>query len=117
MQIYLEMKMVIYQPIGYINLRDMKLVIILICLSALVWYILFKCIKGEQYKLTYIYPKTGHKYLVLDRCKIKSPETGEWHDAYYYKGLDDNNYYAREQRDFVDKFISLKDWENGNEDK
>lgn len=90
----------------------MGLVIILICVSALVYYALHRYIKGMQYNLTYVYPKTGHKYRVLEICKIKSPETGEWYDAVYYRGLDDGKYYARKKSDFASKFVSLKDWKD-----
>lgn len=73
--------------------------------------------KRARNDLTYVYPKTKHRYLVIRKCKIKSPETGEWHDAFYYRGLDDGKYYAREKNDFASKFVLLKDWENGNKDK
>lgn len=65
----------------------------------------------------YIYPKTEHRYLPIYRCKLKCPSTGEWFDAVIYKGIEDEKYYVRERKDFFNKFVKLKDWENGNKDK
>lgn len=65
----------------------------------------------------YVYPKTGHTYLPLYKCKSKCPSTGEWFDAIIYKGMEDEKCYVREIQDFFDKFVKLKDWENGNKDK
>lgn len=65
----------------------------------------------------YIYPKTGHTYLPLYKCKLKCPSTGEWFDAIIYKGMEDEECYVRERKDFFDKFVKLKDWKNGNKDK
>lgn len=31
-----------------------------------------------------IYPKNGHQYLPLFRCRLKCPASGEWFDALIY---------------------------------
>lgn len=62
----------------------------------------------------YIYPKTGHKYLCLTKCKLKCPSTGNWYNAVIYEGIEDGNYYVREEKDFFAKFVKLKDWKDGN---
>lgn len=87
--------------------------LVLLCILALGYYIA----KRARNSYTYVYPKTEHRYLIIRKCKIKSPETGEWHDAFYYRGLDDGKYYAREMSDFTNKFVLLKDWKNGHKDK
>lgn len=68
-------------------------------------------------KNIYVYPKTEHQYKVLYRCKMKLPVDGTWIDALIYLGLDDGNYYVRERRDFLNKFVKLNDWKNGNKGK
>lgn len=66
---------------------------------------------------TYIYPKTGHKYLCLTKCKLKCPSTGNWYEAVIYEGIEDGNYYVREEKDFLAKFVKLKDWKDGDKSK
>ena len=62
----------------------------------------------------YIYPKTGHKYLCLTKCKLKCPSTGNWYNAVIYEEIEDGNYYVREEKDFLAKFVKLKNWKDGN---
>lgn len=73
-----------------------------------------KNIMKEKNNNTYIYPKTGHKYMPLYRCKLKCPINGEWFDALIYQGLDDGGkLYVRERKDFLDKFVKFLDWKDG----
>lgn len=38
-------------------------------------------------------------------------------DVLIYIGLKDGNLYVRERKDFLDKFVKLTDWKNGNNGK
>ena len=59
----------------------------------------------------YVYPKTKNKYIVKGIVKMKDTLTLEWVDAILYISLKNGNYYVREEKQFFDKFITLKDWE------
>lgn len=80
-------------------------------------YLLMKVALKEWKKKVYVYPKTEHLYMPLYRCRMKNPTSGEWFDAIIYKGVEDEKFYVRERKDFLDKFVKLKDWENGNNSK
>lgn len=73
--------------------------------------------KREYEKNIYVYTKTNIKYKVLYRCKLKIPVSGSWMDAIIYQSIDDGNLYVREKRDFFSKFIRLKYWKHGNENR
>ena len=45
---------------------------------------------------------------------MKNPTTGEWFDAIIYKGVEDEKFYVRERKDFLDKFVKFIDWKDGN---
>lgn len=80
------------------------------------------CVIGARYvirlrikeirSITYVYPKTGHKYMPLYRCRMKNPVSGEWFNALIYQGMENGELYVREYKDFFDKFVKLLDWEN-----
>ena len=72
--------------------------------AAIIW-----AIQKELDKHTFVYPKTGNKYVTLYDIKMKDPSTGEWKDAIVYKGMT-GDYYVRETRDFFNKFVKLHDW-------
>lgn len=55
-----------------------------------------------------VYPKTGHKYMPLYRCRMKNPVSGEWFNALIYQGMEN----GEEYKDSFDKFVKLLDWEN-----
>ena len=58
----------------------------------------------------YVYPKTENRYLVLGECKLKCPSSGVWYDAILYQSVNDSSkLYAREKKDFFDKFVKLND--------
>lgn len=49
---------------------------------------------------------------------MKDTDSGEWIDAVLYISLKNGHYYVRDKRQFLDKFVTLKDWEkNGGNDK
>ena len=92
-----------------------SVVIFILCVID-VWYIIRLKIK-ETINRTYVYPKTGHKYKPLYRCRMKNPVSGEWSNALIYQGMENGELYVREYKDFFDKFVKLNDWNNGNKDK
>lgn len=75
-------------------------VVFILCIIG-AWYVIR--LRLEEIR----YPKTGHKYMPLYRCRMK---TGEWLDALIYQGM--SKLYVREHKDFFDKFVKLLDWEN-----
>lgn len=80
-----------------------------------VWYVIRLRIK-EIRNRTYVYPKTGHKYMPLYRCRMKNPVSGEWFNALIYQGMENGELYVIEYKDFFDKFVKLLDWENGTKE-
>lgn len=44
---------------------------------------------------------------------MKNPDTGEWIISVAYRD-EKGNMYIRERQDFFNKFVKLKDWENGS---
>ena len=85
--------------------RITVLLIAVLVLILLVFIATRICLKDFEKRL-FIYPKTGNRYVPLYRCKLKSPTTGDWHDAILYKSLEDGTMYVRERQDFFDKFVS-----------
>ena len=113
------MIMVLFLLIGYIDMEVWRIVIPLI-MGAIVaiagFYVIKLRLKKIREKL-YIYPKNGHQYLPLFRCRLKCPASGEWFDALIYQDYESKHLYVRERKDFLDKFVKLKDWNNGNNNK
>lgn len=56
----------------------------------------------------YVYPKNGHQYMPLYRCRMKCPASGEWFDALIYQDCKTENLYVRDRKDFLDKFVKLE---------
>ncbi len=52
--------------------------------------------------MTYEYK--GNFYLIEDKVLMKHPATEEWIEAVTYKSVDGDRIYAREAKDFYDKF-------------
>lgn len=75
------------------------------------FYIIKLRLKEIREKL-YVYPKNGHQYMPLYRCRMKNPVSGEWFNALIYQGMENGELYVREYKDFFDKFVKLLDWEN-----
>ena len=90
------------------------IVLIVACIGT---YYTIRIMVKERNERAYVYPKTGHKYMSLYRCKLKCPVNGEWFDAIIYQGIEDDRYYVRERKDFFDKFVKLNDWRNGSNNK
>lgn len=59
-----------------------------------------------------IYPKTKNKYLAKGIVKMKDTLSNEWIDAVI--SLKNEQYYVRDKRQFLDKFVTLEDWEERN---
>lgn len=94
--------------------RIVFLIIVILLFLIGVAYLAIKVSLKEWKKKVYVYPKTGHLYMPLYRCRMKCPTSGEWFDAIIYKGVEDEKFYVRERKDFLDKFVKLKDWKNGS---
>lgn len=79
------------------------------------FYIIKLRLKKIRGKL-YVYPKNGHQYMPLFRCRMKCPATGEWFDALIYQDYNTKHLYVRDRKGFFDKFVKLLDWENGTKE-
>lgn len=55
--------------------------------------------------------KLKNQYLVKGIVKMKDINSGEWTDAVLYVSMKNRHHYVREKRQFLDKFITLKEWE------
>lgn len=92
-------------------MSEFVIVLVLIVASiGLVW-LLYKA-NELQKKNIYVYPKTKNKYLVKGIVKMKDTLSLEWVDAVLYISLKNGDYYVREEKQFLDKFVTLKEWEN-----
>lgn len=85
--------------------------IIVICVG-IAW--LFIDVRRKYDKRTFVYPKTGNKYLILGVVKSKNPTTGEWYKAVRYYGIESKEEYIREYSDFLIKFVTLEEWKREN---
>ena len=87
-------------------------VVVVIALCGLIYTLhLLNC---EQKRRIYVYPKTKNQYYAKGIVKMKDMDSGEWIDAVLYVSLKNGNYYVREKRQFLDKFVTLEDWEESN---
>lgn len=80
------------------------------------WYAI-KLKSEELREQLYVYPENGHHYLLLFRCRLKCPTSGQWFDALIYQDYDSKYLYVRERKDFFDKFVKFNDWRNENKDR
>lgn len=108
------------QTIGFIDMEIWQVfvltVVVVIVLCRLIYTI--HLLSGEQKKRIYVYPKTKNQYYTKGIVKMKDMDSGEWIDAVLYMSLKNGHYYVRDKRQFLDKFVTLKDWEkNGGNDK
>lgn len=105
--------MVLFLLIGYINMETWRILVFIAILAVLsigAWYAIK--LKGKEIReKLYVYPKNGHQYMPLFRCRMKCPTSGEWFDALIYQDYDSKHLYVREKKDFFDKFVRLIDWE------
>ena len=85
-------------------------IVALILCSIGAWYTIRIRLEEIKEKL-FVYPKNGHHYLPLFRCRMKCPATGEWFDALIYQDYNTKHLYVRGREDFFDKFVKLLDWE------
>lgn len=89
---------------------DFIMILILIVIFACLVWLLYKA-NELQKKNIYVYPKTKNKYLIKGIVKMKDTLSLEWVDAVLYISLKNGNYYVREEKQFFDKFVTLKEWE------
>lgn len=91
-------------------------IIVLILYAIGGWYIVSTRRKEIRDK-TFVYPENSHHYMPLYKCRMKCPASGEWFDAIIYQKCNTEELYVRERKDFLDKFVKLKDWKNGTKDR
>lgn len=91
-------------------------IVVLILCSIGAWYAVRLRVREIKDSL-YVYPKNGHQYMPLVRCRMKNPTSGQWFDALIYQDYNTKHLYVRDKKDFFDKFVKLKDYENGNNSK
>lgn len=91
------------------------LIVVLILVIIGAWYTV-RLMREEQRDRMYVYPKNGHQYMPLYRCRMKNPVSGEWLNALIYRGMNNGELYVREYKDFFGKFVKLLDWENGTKE-
>lgn len=104
--------------VGFIDMETWRIVIpivVLVLCTIGAWYVVRLRVK-EIRSITFVYPKNGHHYLPLFRCRMKCPATGEWFDALIYQDYNTKHLYVRDRKDFFDKFVKLLDWENGTKE-
>lgn len=92
---------------------DFIIILILIVILACLAWLLYKANKLQK-KNIYVYPKTKNKYLAKGIVKMKDINSGEWTDAVLYVSMKNGHHYVRDKRQFLDKFVTLKDWEKTN---
>ena len=91
-------------------------VIVVIALCGAIY--LAHLINCKEKERIYVYPKTKNQYYAKGVVKMKDTDSGEWIDAVLYMSLKNGHYYVRDKRQFLDKFVTLKEWEkNGGNDK
>lgn len=66
-------------------------------LSIGAWYAIK--LNGEEIRgKLYVYPKNGHQYMPLFKCRMKCPASGEWFDALIYQDYNTKHLYVRERK-------------------
>ena len=53
-------------------------------------------------------------YRVVNKARMKHPETREWMDCVIYSDIDNGSIYVREMNDFFDKFIESAEPQKNN---
>ena len=89
---------------------------ILILCTIGAWYTV-RLMRKEQRDRMYVYPKNGHQYLPLYGCRMKCPASGEWIDALIYQDCNTKHLYVMGRKDFLDKFVKLTEYNNGDNSK
>lgn len=91
-------------------------IVVLILASIGAWYTV-RLMREEQRDRMYVYPKNGHQYMPLYRCRMKCPTSDEWFDALIYQDCNTKHLYVMDRKDFFDKFVKLTEYNNGNNSK
>ena len=91
-------------------MSELVIALVLIVASIGLIWLLYKANEFQK-KNIYVYPKTKNKYLVEGIVKMKDTLSLEWVNAVLYISLKNGNCYVREEKQFFDKFITLKEWE------
>ena len=88
-------------------------VIVVIALCGAIYSIYLRNCKQKKKKI-YVYPETKNKYLAKGIVKMKDTLSSKWIDAVLYISFKNGEYYVRDKRQFLDKFVTLEDWEESN---
>lgn len=104
------------QTIGFIDMEIWQVFVLTVVVGGAIY--LAHLINCKEKERIYVYPKTKNQYYVKGIVKMKDTDSGEWIDAVLYISLKNGHHYVRDKRQFLDKFVTLKDWEkNGGNDR
>lgn len=92
----------------------MEIVIIVIFILVIIGFLFaIKYHRKEFKNNTWVHAKTGNKYSILLRCKMKCD--GGWTEGVIYHRLGNmDSIYVKEFGDFVVNFVTLEEWERDN---
>ena len=91
-------------------------IVVLILASIGAWYTVILRRK-EIRSMMYVNPKNDCRYLPLYRCRMKCPASDEWFDALIYQDCNTKHLYVMDRKDFLDKFVKLTEYNNGDNSK
>lgn len=75
---------------------------------------LYRIIAREEKEKKFICPKTGYKYVLLCRCKMKCPDDRGWRSAVIYQGVhEDGKLYVMERDEFLNTYVKLTEYKDG----
>lgn len=104
------------QTIGFIDMEIWQVFVLTVVVGGAIY--LAHLINCKEKERIYVYPKTKNQYYAKGIVKMKDTDSGEWIDAVLYISLKNGHHYVRDKRQFLDKFVTLKDWEkNGGNDR
>lgn len=84
--------------------------VLILCIVS-TWYMV-KLGHEEIRSSIYVYTKSGRHYLPLFKCAMKCPVSGEWFEGIVYQDYETKHVFARYKKDFLNRFVKLKEWEN-----
>lgn len=108
------------QTIGFIDMEIWQVFVFTVVMVGVLCGAIYLAhwIDCKEKERIYVYPKTKNQYYAKGIVKMKDTDSGEWIDAVLYISLKNGHCYVRDKRQFLDKFVTLKDWEkSGGNDK
>lgn len=90
-------------------MEEKNIIILIVAILAVISGIatIFWKIKVED-KCILVHTKTGNKYRIISKCKMKFD--GNWMNAIAYISLDTFDVYVRTYKDFILNFKTLAEW-------